>query len=268
VIVAVGAGFLPWLQVKNVVPAACVLAGFVIVCARQRAWRPLLLVGGVVGLLWILLGAYNVTWYGHLTGFPETAPSWSHASLVRIVSLLVDRHQGLLVQLPTAILGLLGVGSAIRRAPAATIAAIAGLAGILVLNGTYIGNPYGGDTLAGRFEWTIMPVCVAFGAFAIERWQNHGRALLRGAVVIAAAWVYQTRYLTTYRNTNQYFTQLVGWDPASYPRCSHRKPPPRDQDQSRRQPHSPPPRDHCGHLSAHRDLHPDRLPPGHPYPLL
>ncbi len=60
VIVAVAAGVLPWFQVKNAAPAAVMVAAFVFISWRQRRWRPVMVVGAVVGGCWLLLGAYNL----------------------------------------------------------------------------------------------------------------------------------------------------------------------------------------------------------------
>jgi hypothetical protein len=217
-VAAVGAGVLPWLQVKNAAPAVVVAVAFAIVSwRRRRRWRPIVALAVTVGVSWALLGSYNVAYFGHLSGYPEPGTGWDHAGAVRTLALLFDRDQGLFVQLPSAMLGVIGAWAAARRVPSATLAALFGVGAILVLNGTYTGSPFGGVTPAGRFQWTAMPVCVAFGAFALERWQARGWALLRGAAVLAAVWCYQSRSLVGRAHAGQYFTQLSGWDPAAYP---------------------------------------------------
>jgi hypothetical protein len=219
VIIAVCAAALPWLQIKDVVPAAVVVACWVVVawCARPPRPRVLVIVVGGVAASWVLLGVYNLLYFGHLSGYPEPPLAWNHAAVDRMMALLFDRDQGLFVQLPAAWLGVIGLFAAVRRAPAVSAAAVAGIAAVLVLNGAYGSNPFGGDTLAGRFEWTAMPVTVAFGAFALERWQAQHRALLRGAAVLFVCWCYQARSLVAHAHTDLYFTQLTGWDPATYP---------------------------------------------------
>jgi hypothetical protein len=216
-ILAISAGVLPWFQVKNAAPATVMLGALVFVAWRRRTWRPAITVIALVALCWLLLASYNLAYFGHLSGYPEPGLGFDHAGLVRVAALLFDRDQGLFVQLPTAMLGVIGAWLAARRAPVSIAAAVLAVATIIVLNGTYTGSPYGGVTLAGRFEWTAMPVCVAVGAFALERWQDEERALLRGAVVLVACWGYQARSLIDHDHTILFFTQLTGWDPASYP---------------------------------------------------
>jgi hypothetical protein len=218
VTIAVGVAVLPWLQIKNLIPAMLVCVAFALIAWRhRRPWLALVVVLLVAGIAWGGLIAYNLRIFGHVLGLPEPAPAWDLASLTRTIALLFDRHQGLFVQLPTAMLGVIGLRRAASPAFWTALAALTAVGTVLVLNGTYASNPFGGATPAGRFEWTAMPVAVAFGAFALAHWQNQRRALLRAACVVAALWVFQAAALISYRHTDLYFTQPSPWDPAAYP---------------------------------------------------
>jgi hypothetical protein len=134
------------------------------------------------------------------------------------LGLLFDRDQGLFVQLPFIVIGLLGLWIVHKKLPVAVVATVLSVGGILVLNGTYTSNPYGGLSLAGRFMWTAMPVLIAWSGIAFERWQQVGRLFWGPIVVVVGAWLYQAIAILdgahTYYNA---FTQTPPWDPATWP---------------------------------------------------
>ncbi len=98
-----------------------------------------------------------------------------------------------------------------RRPPWATIAS---LGAILVLNGTYTINPYGGGSLAGRFMWTLIPAAVAWSAVVVARWERAGRLLWAPALLIVGFWLYEAVPLVAdAHNYFNVFTELHVWDP-------------------------------------------------------
>jgi hypothetical protein len=219
-IVAVAvAAYLPWLQVKNLVPAAVLLLAYVVAGRRAgSAWKRLVVPVAVPVVAWVLLLLYNHYYFGHLGGLPEPFPRASSDGLEFTLGLLFDRHQGMFVQLPFALIGLIGLWVARKRLPVAVIASVVAAGAVLLLNGTYVSNPYGGLTLAGRFMWTILPVLLLWTAIVIGRWQQAGRLLWTPLVVVVAAWIYQAVPILTgnhvYYNA---YTPTPPWDPSTWP---------------------------------------------------
>jgi hypothetical protein len=219
VVVALVAAYLPWLQVKNYVVAIILLAAFVVVRHRTRSrWRPTAVVSALCLISWVLMLVYNQRYFGHLLGLPEPGPSLSSTGVEYTLGLLIDRDQGLFVQLPFAVIGLLGMWMARKKVPVAVLATILSVGGILILNGTYISNPYGGLSLAGRFMWTAMPLLVAWTGIVLGRWEQAERRLWGPILVVIGAWLYQGIGILagshTYYNV---FTQTPPWDPATWP---------------------------------------------------
>jgi hypothetical protein len=220
IVVLVVAGYLPWLQVKNLLPAAVLLLAFLVAGRRTgSAWRRLVVPAIAPVVAWLLLLLYNHYYFGHLGGLPEPLPRASRNGLEFTLGLLFDRHQGMFVQVPFALVGLIGLWVARRRLPVAVIASVLGAGAILLLNGTYVSNPYGGLTLAGRFMWTILPVLLLWTAIVIGRWQRAGRLLWTPIGVVVAAWIYQAVPILTGNHVyyNAYNPTATPWDPSSWP---------------------------------------------------
>ena len=191
-VILVTLAWLPWLQIKNLVPAGITLAVIAIVRHRARAsqWHTVALVG-VVCVSWAVLLIYNARYFGHLGGLPEPSPNLGKDGIEYTLGLLIDRDQGLFIQVPVAILGLVGLWTARRRVPFSVVASVGSVLAILILNGTYSGNPYGGRSLAGRFMWSLIPIFAIWIGSCIERWQEAGRSLKIPAGVIAILWIVQ-----------------------------------------------------------------------------
>src|ERR1700728_877032 len=219
VVVAIVAAYLPWLQVKNFLVAIVLLAAYVIAKYRTEArWRTTAAISAVCLVSWGLLLGYNQLYFGHLLGLPEAGPGLGSSGVEYTLGLLFDRDQGLFVQLPFVVIGLLGLWIVRKKLPVAVVATVLSVGGILVLNGTYTSNPYGGLSLAGRFMWTAIPVLIVWGCIAFERWQQVGRLCWGPIIVVVGAWVYQAVPILdgshTYYNV---FTQTPPWDPGSWP---------------------------------------------------
>jgi hypothetical protein len=211
--------FLPWLQGKNLAPAVVALVALLIVRLRVSAGRRTTFVILTLCLLsWGLLLAYNLRYFGHLTGLPEPAPNFGHNGVEYTLGLLFDRDQGLFVQVPVAVVGFLGLWMARKRLPISVIATVVSVGSVLLLNGTYTSNPYGGRSLAGRFMWTAIPLLVAWTGPVLARWQRAGRPMRWPIALVGGLWIYQAVPILdgshTYYN---FFTQTPPWEPASWP---------------------------------------------------
>jgi hypothetical protein len=215
VVATVSIAYLPWLQPKNFVPAVILLAALAF--ALRRARHPARLtatVGAVVLVSWLLFITFNLWFYGHALGLPEPPIHISGTGIEYILGLTFGRDQGLFVQVPFALLGVVGMWMARRTLPAAVLATVGGLVAVLVLNGTYTGNPYGGGSLQGRFMWTLVPAMVAWSAVVVVRWERAGRFLWTAGIVIGGLWLYlAVPILTGNHEYLNVFVEFRLWDP-------------------------------------------------------
>lgn len=192
VIVTMSVAAAPWLQPKNLVPGTVILVAFALVALRQSARRPLVLVLGVSALSALGFFVYNTHYYGHVLGIPEPPVRFSKAGFELMLGLAFDRDQGLFVQVPYCLIALVGlVAYGIRRMPVTVFAVFGSIFSILVLNGTYTGNPYGGESLSGRFMWTLIPLSLPWIALVIRRWQEVRGRLIFPLAVVPLIWAYQ-----------------------------------------------------------------------------
>lgn len=219
--VAVTAGtlaVLPWLHQQNLVAAGFLLVALVWLGVRAGRRRAVAVVASVAVASWVVLLAFNQREYGHLLGLPQPFPSLNSAGVTEILGLLFDRHQGLFVQMPLAVLGLLGMWWAGRRGAVTAVATLAAAASLLYLNGTFIHAPYGGVSFAGRFQWSSLVPLLVWCPFAVAA---VGRSAVRLRVLGAAAailWLLQA--VPILAGQHAYYNQLaVGspWDPVAYP---------------------------------------------------
>ena len=211
----------PWLQIKNLVPALCVAAAAAAVIVRLGGSRRTLVVMGAVVLAgWGLLLGYNLFFYGHPEGLPQPHPTFTGTSVTRVLALVFDRDQGLLVQVPTILLGVLGLWAARRTVPWAVGATVAGSVLMILVNGTFTTDvPFGGAALAGRFEWTVAPMLLAWAPFLLVAVERHRARILGVAAGVGAVWVAQAVPLL--EGTHQYVNTMIApfapWDPTLYP---------------------------------------------------
>jgi hypothetical protein len=127
VIPGVSLGLVPWLHIKNLAPAVVILAALSVVCVRHRLVRRGLIMGGLVAASWLLLLVYDLYYFGHVLGEPQPRPTPSWAALTHGLGLIFDRHQGLVIQVPAVVVGVLGLWAARKIVPwavAATVGAV------------------------------------------------------------------------------------------------------------------------------------------------
>ena len=112
----------------------------------------------MLAVSWGLLLAYDLYYFGHPLGLPQSGLGITKAGLALSLGLVFDRQQGFVVQVPATVLGLVGMWRARRSHPLAALSSALTVVFLLFLNGSYTGVPYGGGALAGRFEWTVVPL--------------------------------------------------------------------------------------------------------------
>lgn len=200
----------PWLQPKNLVPAVIILAAFLfVVFKRQLHLTSASIVAGISIMSFALYLLYNQHYYGHLLGLPEPLPKVSAAGMQYTLGLLFDRHQGLFVQVPYCLLALTGlIAYGRRHMPVATFTTILSFVAILGLNGTYISNPYGGYSLAGRFMWTLIPISLPWVALVLARFEERQKSLKVPLIVVVLVWLYQAEPI--FAGQHDYYNALQG----------------------------------------------------------
>ncbi len=198
----------PWLQPKNLVPAVIILVAFLfVVFKKQLRLMSASIVASISVISFTLYLLYNQHYYGHLLGLPEPFPKVTAAGVQYTLGLLFDRYQGLFVQVPYSLLGLAGLIAYGRRMPVAVLTTILSFMAILGLNGTYISNPYGGYSLAGRFMWTLIPISLPWLALVLARFEERRKSLKLPLIVAALVWLYQAEPI--FKGQHGYYNALL-----------------------------------------------------------
>jgi hypothetical protein len=220
-VIALTLGFAPWLQVKNLVPAVFVLVALAAVARRHVGMRRMVIITALVVIAsWALLLAYNEFFFSNPVGLPQPNPTFDLSSLSNTLALLFDRHQGLFVQIPTVIIGIIGLSFSRRSIPIASTTAIIGVFSLLAINGTYTTNvPFGGVALAGRFEWTLTPMLLAWVPFALAQIDRCRVRTIALGSALAVMWTLQgvPILLGHHMFFNETFAPFAPWDPTLYP---------------------------------------------------
>jgi hypothetical protein len=166
-------GFLPWLHLKMLLPAfivACFYWGQFVWAARPDGrFNPHTLYSSAnparnfMGVMSVLalglvfgLAAYNQQAFHSVFGpyVPEAVITQPLEILMVVLGLHVDRMQGMFVQAPHLLLGVLGLwGFASKQKPLFMLTSLVYLS-LLLLNGSHV-NLYGGMSFVGRFHWSI-----------------------------------------------------------------------------------------------------------------
>ncbi len=220
-IIAVAFAVPPWFQIKNAsVDVVAILGLLALLYLRRIALAPVLVVIGVVLASFVLLFAYNQYYFGHLLGLPQPSPNFGTRGLKDTFGLVLDRDQGLLVQCPTVLFGLLGLWYSRRTTQVTNVVLVLGVLAILVINGTQpIATAFGGTALAGRFQWTVLPLLLAWSPFFLRRLEVYRRRLAGVALVVGALWLVQgiPILIGDHTYTNSTYAPFAPWDPTLYP---------------------------------------------------
>ncbi len=219
-IIAIGLVIAPWLHIKNLLPVVIALIALAVLSIRTRPAVRRLVCSLVLPLMSIAcLSIYNWCYFGRIGGLPQAGLSASSESGWHALALLVDRHQGLVIQVPTVLFGLVGLALAVHRLRVSVVGTCCAVAALLLVNASYLEAPFGGTSFAGRFQWTIAPMVLAWGAVAIGRIQTHRRRLVVTGAAIGVLWAAQ--FVPIVEDHHQYFNDAVfpfrPWDPALNP---------------------------------------------------
>jgi hypothetical protein len=220
-LIAVALAVPPWFQVKNFSVDVAAMLGLLalIYLRRVQALRALVIIGAII-VSFAFLVLYNKYFFGNLLGLPQPTPSLGPRGIKDTFGLVFDRHQGFLVQCPTILFGLLGLWYSRRKSQVTNIALVLGAGAILLINGSQpILGAFGGVALAGRFQWTVMPMLLAWSPFFLKRLAAYRTRLAVVAGVVAFLWVVQAVpiILAHHAFTNETFPPFAPWDPSLYP---------------------------------------------------
>ena len=211
----------PWFQIKNFsVDVVAIVGLLVLVYLRRIQLVPALVVIGVAVVSFALLILYNQYYFGHLLGLPQPSPNLGTRGIKDTFGLVFDRDQGFLVQCPTILFGLLGLWYSRRTTQVTNIVLLLGAGAILVINGSQpIVTAFGGTALAGRFQWTVMPMLLAWSPFFLKRLEAYRQRLAAVAIVVSVLWVVQgvPILIGDHNYFNATFPPFAPWDPTLYP---------------------------------------------------
>ena len=220
-VIAIALAVPPWFQIKNFsVDVLAIVGLLVLVYLRRIELVPGLVVIGVVIVSFALLVVYNQYYFGHVLGLPQPSPNFGIRGVKDTLGLVLDRHQGFLVQCPTILFGLLGVWYSRRRTPVTNVVLLLGASAILVINGTQRTlGAFGGTALAGRYEWTVIPMLLAWTPFFLKRLEAYRKRLAATAIVVAVLWTVQgvPILIGDHNYFNATYPPFAPWDPTLYP---------------------------------------------------
>ena len=124
------------------------------------------------------------------------------------------------MQCPTVLFGLLGLWYSRRTTQVTNVVLLLGVLAILVINGTQpITTAFGGTALAGRFQWTVLPLLLAWSPFFLRRLEEYRRRLACTAFAVGALWLVQgiPILIGDHNYFNATFAPFAPWDPTLYP---------------------------------------------------
>lgn len=213
---AVVLAYLPWLHLRYAVPMVLLL-GFLHVSGRNqlRSPRRILQLWGPAVLSVLLLMGYNNHAFGHFAGpYEANDVQATTFTVMQFFGLLTDQNQGLLVQQPLHLLGLLLFGmSVVRwRVPAIGAALVGG--SILVINSTHW-SLYGGWSFNGRFGWTTFAPLTLLTLMAASRLLKDHPFVAR--LVFGVAALVQSRYLVgLFLQNKDFMPRFISSWPGTY----------------------------------------------------
>jgi hypothetical protein len=205
---------LPWLDQKNIFFPIPLVVAFLVVWRRAQMPRPspsIVVVPTLMSLAGLL--CLNLYEFGDLLGGPQRIELISMNTLTRALALLVDRRQGLFVQLPIALLGIAGLWNMRKKVPIAVITAAFVIA-VTIYGNASQPDSFGGYSFVGRFQWPVLPVLLAFaGLYIIRLWQVRN-PLVIGVVGISLV-LFFLQFLLILRREHEFYN-INSWDPLAY----------------------------------------------------
>lgn len=183
-------GFLPWLGTKFAVAAGVLLILGAVVVRPLGSRAVTALVAPAVAMIALLAG-YHQWAFGSVLGPPLGNNLAANADALRVLfGLVLDQDQGILIQAPVLLLGLVGLVPFLRRSGLAGLGWAGSFASLWVLGALHPGW-YGLGSFVGRYSWglavlAIVPAVVGLGL--LRAWSE--RAFVSVLIVALAVDAY------------------------------------------------------------------------------
>lgn len=181
--------FLPWLQLKFA--PACALLVVAIIAKSMfstRSARTVIVLGAVSVASFVALALYNRYAFGQITGPYQTgALVANRTSLMVLLGLHYDQNQGLLLQNPLALLGVVGIGWMTIKHRVESALVLLVFASLIVFNAMHPAW-YGAYSFSGRFAWSAAAVFVVPTLYALVQ-LGERRPRVFGPIVAASVLV-------------------------------------------------------------------------------
>jgi len=236
--------FLPWLHIRFGPPAVLLLIAYV-ASARRISWqgrlRQSLVPIAIVVFSFVLLGIYQHLAFANIWGtYTAKDVTWQPREIFMIfLGLHWDQSQGLFIQQPLFLLGLIGLPLAIKENLPGTV--LLGLLYVSILVPCSMHTALYGGSFLGRFWWSVFGlwifpfaytmkmlltkayfllglclVSIAFQVWLATKWLTHDSFMFNGNVPLWASHSFLEgtigpNYLPSFVNFNTYLKQ-----PANY----------------------------------------------------
>ena len=205
-------GFLPWLHVRMLAPALLLLLAHIYVEAKsdRSVARPrhYLFAAAVAFCLFALLFVYNRAAFGNFMGAYASDSVYLDVKENAMIffGLHWDQSQGMFIEQPLLLLGLVGVIPLVKANLRGAILLALLYVSVLLPNSVHPAW-YGGFAFPGRFFWTAFALWVFPLAFTIKYLLKRNRLLLKllctGSIILqvwyAAKWIFNDNFLLNQR---------------------------------------------------------------------
>jgi hypothetical protein len=192
--VSMGLALMPWIHLKFSVPMAIVLCALFIEYRKYSEKLKLSLTLLLPTLFSVcLLLSYNKYAFDNFLGPYESKDVQATSfTILQFFGLLTDQNQGILIQQPLHLIGILMIGRVIREKTNLIVTALLLTFSTLGINATHWAL-YGGFSFGGRFNWTATVCFAVVTIVSLLQLSKTSRRFLITSIVVAS--IIQFRYL-------------------------------------------------------------------------
>ena len=183
---AIAIAYMPWLMIKYAATTVVMIAAISWLtweCEKKLITIAAITLPTIISLL--LLGIYNQYAYGKFIGPVQVGAlqmDFSRRSLVFVLGIHLDQNQGLFLQNPIFLVGLLFFGWLWKTNWKVGLALVVAYLSLVVPNGLNV-NRYGGWSFCGRYCWAGALLFTIPTMFGLVRIAEHSKSLFRFMVV-------------------------------------------------------------------------------------